>query len=282
VKKGKKKVIARSAGTPTYGGFRRYELDTVADSARRIFLGEGGCSGTVQIRGICICTQCEISKRQKKAQKKANRHFRSLTHSLTRSPVLGKHRLPADAPVVLIGINPVTNPLRRRKVDRLSDIRPHAEPAVIRPRESNDELPRVLQELTNWNARKLQQPRGEHRGDVGEEVRGLLELVVEVPLEYVLKPLRPLLRPRATVPLLRAASVVVVYRVEVVVLVVPAEGAEEAAHVEPGDVDAVEGDFDMAEDGAGGLGDVVEVPPALFVELNEKIKLWELRNGIGN
>tara|TARA_B110000305_G_scaffold142891_1_gene159022 strand:+ start:538 stop:729 length:192 start_codon:yes stop_codon:yes gene_type:complete len=63
---------------------------------------------------------------------------------------------------------------------------------------------------------------------------------------------------------------------------VPAEGAEEAAHVEPGDVDAVEGDFDMAEDGAGGLGDVVEVPPALFVELNEKIKLWELRNGIGN
>ena len=39
--KGKKRRITESAVTPTYGGFRRDEVDTVAGSAKRIFLWEG-------------------------------------------------------------------------------------------------------------------------------------------------------------------------------------------------------------------------------------------------
>ena len=47
-KKTKKKRITKSAVTPTYGGFRRLKLDTVAGSAMQIFL----CEGIVQGRSI--------------------------------------------------------------------------------------------------------------------------------------------------------------------------------------------------------------------------------------
>ena len=50
-KKLKKGRITGSTVTPTYGSFRRSDLNTAAGSARRIFL-RGGCSGTVQIRGM--------------------------------------------------------------------------------------------------------------------------------------------------------------------------------------------------------------------------------------
>ena len=54
----KKGRITGSIVTPTHGGFRRPDLNTVAGSARRIFLCEGargggvGCTGTAQIRGM--------------------------------------------------------------------------------------------------------------------------------------------------------------------------------------------------------------------------------------
>ena len=61
---------------------------------------------------------------------------------------------------------------------------------------------------------------------------------------------------------------VVIDAVEVVVLVVPAKRREERSHVQPGNVDAVERDLDVAQHGAGGGGQVVEVPvrlPAMYV-----------------
>jgi len=60
----KKGRISGSTVTPTYRSFRRCELDTVASSARRIFL----CEGVVQGRsrsGSCA-RQCENSRKGKK------------------------------------------------------------------------------------------------------------------------------------------------------------------------------------------------------------------------
>ena len=49
-KKTKKRRSTKSTVTPTYGGFRRDDLDTVAGSARRIFLREGVGQGRFKTR----------------------------------------------------------------------------------------------------------------------------------------------------------------------------------------------------------------------------------------
>ena len=56
-KKAKKRRITESAVTPTYGGFRRDELDTVADWGWRIFLWKEVVQGGAE-RGACG-GQCE-------------------------------------------------------------------------------------------------------------------------------------------------------------------------------------------------------------------------------
>ena len=79
-----------SAVTPTYGVFRRPKLDTVAGSARRIFLceGGGGCPGTVQktrvhVKKIVHCSLLSATLLPHKAKlysiNKAL-HFTSLTY----------------------------------------------------------------------------------------------------------------------------------------------------------------------------------------------------------
>ena len=75
----------------------------------------------------------------------------------------------------------------------------------------------------------------------------------------------------------RSHLVVIVDTVQVVVLVMPTECAEECPHVEPGDVDAVDGDADVAENGARGVADVVEVPPRLLIVLLAAINWLGLR-----
>ena len=51
-KKGKKSRITVSVVTPAYGGFRRYELDTVADWGRRIFLFKEFVQGRSETRQV--------------------------------------------------------------------------------------------------------------------------------------------------------------------------------------------------------------------------------------
>ena len=75
----KKRRITESAVTPTYGGFRRSKLNTVAGSAMRIFLCEGvvqerSRSGSCMYVCIYVCArQCEISKKAKKGRKSPKR-----------------------------------------------------------------------------------------------------------------------------------------------------------------------------------------------------------------
>jgi len=65
-KKYEKRQITETAVTPTHNAFRRSKLDTVAGSARRVFL----CEGVVQGRsrsGSCA-RPCEKSKKAKKGE----------------------------------------------------------------------------------------------------------------------------------------------------------------------------------------------------------------------
>jgi len=68
---GKKGRMTGSTATPTYGGFRRSELDTAAGSDRRIFFVRG--KGVLFDEGPkqAICTSMQNVKTQKR-QKKAN------------------------------------------------------------------------------------------------------------------------------------------------------------------------------------------------------------------
>ena len=61
----KKRRITGSTVTPMYGGFRHPELDTVADSTRRIFFVRRCCSGTGPDQGR---RQVKSQKRQKKGE----------------------------------------------------------------------------------------------------------------------------------------------------------------------------------------------------------------------
>ena len=63
----KKRRTTRSTVTPMYGDFRSSKLETVAGSARRIFLCEGVVQG--RIRSEESARQCEISKKAKKRLK---------------------------------------------------------------------------------------------------------------------------------------------------------------------------------------------------------------------
>ena len=62
-KKTKKRRITKIGRTPTYGGFRHSELDTVANSARRIFLCKGVVQGLSK-SGACA-RQCVNQKKAK-------------------------------------------------------------------------------------------------------------------------------------------------------------------------------------------------------------------------
>ena len=52
----------QSAVTPTHTVFRRYGLDKAADSAQLIFLRKNDCSGTVQIRVMCMHANARLPK----------------------------------------------------------------------------------------------------------------------------------------------------------------------------------------------------------------------------
>ena len=82
--------------------------------------------------------------------------------------------------------------------------------------------------------------------------------------------------PRHAVPLLRLAPVVIVHRVHVVVLVVPTEGAEHHAEVQPRHVHAVDVRLNVPQHAAVGARHVVRVPVGLRVVL----VLAEVRPGL--
>ena len=85
---------------------------------------------------------------------------------------------------------------------------------------------------------------------------------------------------RGPVPLLRGARVVVVDTIKIVVLVVPGEGAEEHAQVEPGRGHAAQGLRVVAQDTSGPARDVVQVPAAApVVLLREGRDLVQKRHG---
>jgi len=60
----KKRRITKSAVTSTHGGFRHSKLDTVADSANRIFQ----CEGVVHVQGLPTARHLKPSARQVKSQ----------------------------------------------------------------------------------------------------------------------------------------------------------------------------------------------------------------------
>jgi len=64
LKKRQKKANSKSAVTPTYGGFRRNELNTVVDSAKRIFLRKAIVQGR-STSGSCARQLRKLQKRQK-------------------------------------------------------------------------------------------------------------------------------------------------------------------------------------------------------------------------
>jgi len=81
----KKRFITESATTPTYGDFRRSKLDTVAASAKRIFL----CEGFVQGRpGSGSCA------RQRFARKTTTHSTHSINHSPAVNDVAPSGQLP--------------------------------------------------------------------------------------------------------------------------------------------------------------------------------------------
>jgi hypothetical protein len=81
---------------------------------------------------------------------------------------------------------------------------------------------------------------------------------------YLLELLRAV--PRHAVPLLGGPEVQVADRVEVVVLVVPAEGGKQHADVQPRHVDAVDRRAQVLQQRALGGGDVVQIPARGGVE----------------
>ena len=75
----KKGRITGSTVTPSYGGFRRPDLNTAASSARRIFLRKAKAIFQGRSRSGAWNRQCENSK---KAKKKASHFERSIARML--------------------------------------------------------------------------------------------------------------------------------------------------------------------------------------------------------
>ena len=155
--------------------------------------------------------------------------------------------------------SPRGNPLRGSEVHRLGDVEPVREPRVVRPGPRDDELPLALARLEHLHAVRVPKRRGRRQGDeFVQKVRVPLDEVRRHRPQRRLKRLRA--RARNPVPRLGRAAVVVVHAAQVVVLHVPAEGAEEHAEVEPGAGQTGDVRADDAEEVRGVRDELVEIP----------------------
>ena len=142
---------------------------------------------------------------------------------LYQHPLNGENRDSLSAhPVDVLAFHPEREPGLGREVDRLPDVEPRREAAMVRAGKGEHELPWSLQRLVDLDSLRLQIGGAYHCYNIKQNVRILLEkegaLVLDGPLEVFPVALGH------TVPELGLAPVAVIDRRQHQVLVVPAEG----------------------------------------------------------
>ena len=174
--------------------------------------------------------------------------------------VMREDRLPPERLVPPGALEAVHDPVGQRKIDRFVQVEPLVEPAVVRLRIGDDKLVRTLVHRIHADALALRTLGAHHRHqleqDLGVRVEQLRGRAPHRLLEFV--------RVRAghTVPGLGLAPVLIVDRVGIVILVVPAEGREHHADVDPRHRHAADLRLDVPQQRVAPDRQVVEVPPA--------------------
>ncbi|KAI6762678.1 hypothetical protein HG530_008658 [Fusarium avenaceum] len=146
----------------------------------------------------------------------------------------------------------------RGEVDSLVEVESMIETSVVRLREGDDKLPGSLVESVHTNACLLQLLRGQECDQLKQEIWLRLKKFRHSFLHGIFELFRVLTWD--TIPRLGCTEVLVVGRVSVVVLIVPAERGKDHANIYPRDCHARNIGLDMSEQTLGMERENIEIP----------------------